>query len=326
MSKSLDSIKGPIKKELIQFETHFKESMKSQVALLDKIMYYIIQRKGKQIRPMFVFLSAKMFSDEIKESTFTAASLIEILHTASLVHDDVVDDAHLRRGFFSVSALWKNKVAVLVGDHLLVRGLTLALNKDEIYSLKAITKAFNEITEGELLQIEKARKLDIKEDIYYDIIKKKTASLMAAACSAGAHSTTKDKAISQQMWHFGEKVGIAYQIRDDLFDYGEGGSIGKPKGIDIKERKMTLPLIHVLNKSDRKTKRFIINTVKKHNKDSKKVNQVIKIVKDNGGLDYAAEVMLKYKNEALELLDHFPETPARNSLRELVNFAIDRKT
>ncbi len=326
MSKSLETIKGPIKKELKQFESHFKESMKSQVALLDKIMYYIIQRKGKQIRPMFVFLSAKMFSDNIDESTFTAASLIEILHTASLVHDDVVDDAHLRRGFFSVSALWKNKVAVLVGDHLLVRGLTLALDKDEIYSLKAITKAFNEITEGELIQIEKARKLDIKEDIYYDIIKKKTASLMAAACSAGAYSTTKDKEISEKMWQFGEKVGIAYQIRDDLFDYGEGGSIGKPKGIDIKERKMTLPLIHVLNKSDRKTKRFIINTVKKHNKDSAKVNQVIKIVKENGGLAYAAGVMQNYKNEALKLLEHFPETPARNSLRELVNFAIDRKT
>lgn len=324
MSKSLETIKGPIKKELIQFESHFKDSMKSNVALLDKIMYYIIQRKGKQIRPMFVFLSAKMFKDDIDESTFTAASLIEILHTASLVHDDVVDDAHLRRGFFSVSALWKNKVAVLVGDHLLVRGLTLALDKDEIFSLKAITKAFNEITEGELIQIEKARKLDIKEDIYYDIIRKKTASLMAAACSAGAYSTTKDKEISQQMWHFGEKVGIAYQIRDDLFDYGEGGSIGKPKGIDIKERKMTLPLIHVLNKSDRKTKRFIINTVKRHNKDNAKVKQVIKIVRDNGGLDYASEVMLRYKNEALELLSKFPETPARNSLRDLVNFAIDR--
>lgn len=300
--------------------------MKSQVALLDKIMYYIIQRKGKQIRPMFVFLSAKMFSDTIEENTYTAASLIEILHTASLVHDDVVDDAHLRRGFFSVSALWKNKVAVLVGDHLLVRGLTLALEKDQIFALKAITKAFNEITEGELLQIEKARKLDIKEDIYYDIIKKKTASLMAAACSAGAYSTTEDKELSEQMWTFGEKVGIAYQIRDDLFDYGEGGSIGKPKGIDIKERKMTLPLIHVLNKSDRKTKRFIINTVKKHNKNSKKVNEVIKLVKDNGGLEYAAGVMQKYKNEALELLSQFPPTPARESLRDLVNFAIDRET
>lgn len=326
MSKSLDTIKGPIKKELIQFESHFKDSMKSQVALLDKIMYYIIQRKGKQIRPMFVFLSAKMFTQDIQESTFTAASLIEILHTASLVHDDVVDDAHLRRGFFSVSALWKNKVAVLVGDHLLVRGLTLALDKDEIFSLKAITKAFNEITEGELLQIEKARKLDIKEDIYYDIIRKKTASLMAAACSAGAYSAIKDKEISEQMWHFGEKVGIAYQIRDDLFDYGDGGSIGKPKGIDIKERKMTLPLIHVLNKSDRKTKRFIINTVKRHNKDNAKVNQVIKIVKENGGLDYASQVMLRYKNEALELLEKFPNTPARTSLKDLVNFAIDRKT
>jgi len=325
MSKSLDNIKGPIKKELKQFESHFKDSMKSQVALLDKIMYYIIQRKGKQIRPMFVFLSAKMFRDNIEDSTFTAASLIEILHTASLVHDDVVDDAHLRRGFFSVSALWKNKVAVLVGDHLLVRGLTLALDKDEIFSLKAITKAFNEITEGELLQIEKARKLDIKEDIYYDIIKKKTASLMAAACSAGAYSATRDKEISEKMWQFGEKVGIAYQIRDDLFDYGEGGSIGKPKGIDIKERKMTLPLIHVLSKTDRKTKRFIINTVKRHNKDNTKVNQVIQIVKENGGLDYASEVMMRYKNEALELLESFPETPARNSLRDLVNFAIDRQ-
>lgn len=326
MIKSLETIKGPIKKELVQFESHFKESMKSQVALLDRIMYYIIQRKGKQIRPMFVFLSAKMFGDNIDDKTFTAASLIEILHTASLVHDDVVDDAHLRRGFFSVSALWKNKVAVLVGDHLLVRGLTLALEKDQIFALKAITKAFNEITEGELLQIEKARKLDIKEDIYYNIIRKKTASLMAAACSAGAHSTTGDLEISEKMWTFGEKVGIAYQIRDDLFDYGEGGSIGKPKGIDIKERKMTLPLIYVLNNADRKTKRFIINTVKNHNKNNKKVSEVIKIVKDNGGLEYATEAMLKYKNEALTLLDEFPGSPARTSLLDLVNFAIDRKT
>lgn len=325
MPKSLESIKGPVKKELIQFESHFKDSMKSQVALLDKIMYYIIQRKGKQIRPMFVFLSAKMFSDKIDQDTYTAASLIEILHTASLVHDDVVDDAHLRRGFFSVSALWKNKVAVLVGDHLLVRGLTLALDTDQIFALKAITKAFNEITEGELLQIEKARKLDIKEDIYYDIIRKKTASLMAAACSAGAYSTTKDLETSEKMKSFGEKVGIAYQIRDDLFDYGEGGSIGKPKGIDIKERKMTLPLIHVLNQADRKTKRFIIDTVKNHNKNAKRVKEVINLVKENGGLDYASKVMINYKNEALDLLEQFPASPAKTSLIDLVNFAIDRK-
>lgn len=324
MDRALSDIKKPIQEELIKFEDYFKDAMKSQVALLDKIMYYIVQRKGKHIRPMFVFLSAKMFEHDVNDDTFTAASLIEILHTASLVHDDVVDDAYYRRGFFSVSALWKKKVAVLVGDHLLVRGLTLALDKNQIYSLKAITKAFNEITEGELLQIEKARKLDIKEDIYFDIIRKKTASLMAASCSAGAYSTTKDESISEKMWTFGEKVGIAYQLRDDLFDYGEGGSIGKPKGIDIQEKKMTLPIIHVLSKCDSKTRRFIINTVKKHNNDNKRVNEVIKIVREQGGLDYAFKAMQQYKAEALDLLKSFPESEAKKSLRDLVTFAIDR--
>jgi len=325
MKKNLQSIKEPITAELKHFERHFKDAMKSDVALLDKIMYYIVQRKGKQIRPMFVFLAAKMFEDKIPDSTYTAASLVEILHTASLVHDDVVDDSHYRRGFFSVNAIWKNKIAVLVGDHLMERGLSLALEKNQIFALKAISRAFNEITEGELLQIEKARRLDIKEDIYYEIIRKKTASLMAAACSSGAYSTTADNSISDKMWQFGEKVGIAYQLRDDLFDYGEGGVIGKPKGIDIKEKKMTLPLIHVLSKSNKAQKKFIINTVKKHNQDSKRVTEVIKIVRENGGLEYASEAMQKYKLDALALLEEFPASVAKQSLIELVHFAIDRE-
>ena len=277
MSK-LDEIKAPIATELDSFEKKFRTSMKSNVALLDRVMYYIVQRKGKQVRPMFVLLCAKLHGG-IQESTYTAASLIELLHTATLVHDDVVDDALERRGFFSVNALWKNKIAVLVGDYLLAKGLLLSLEHNEHRILQITSNAVKEMSEGELLQIEKARRLDIREDIYYDIIRKKTASLIASACSAGTASVTKDEEKIEEMRTFGELIGIAFQIKDDLLDYGDD-DIGKPRGIDIKERKMTLPLIYALNQSNGREKRRIINTVKNNNNDPKKIDEVINFVRN----------------------------------------------
>jgi len=320
---SLKEIKKPIQKELDEFESKFKEYMSSKVPLLDKIMYYIVQRKGKQIRPLFVFLSAKLHQP-INTSTHIAASLIELLHTATLVHDDVVDDSYQRRGFFSVNALWKNKIAVLVGDYLLSKGMLLALDNEEFKILQIYSRSVKQISEGELLQLEKARKLDISEETYFEIIKAKTASLIAAACGTGAYSVTKDEAILDKMWRFGELVGTAYQIKDDIFDYG-GVDIGKPTGIDIKEKKMTLPLIHVLSKADKKEKRWILKTVKKHNENPKKVNELIQHVHDKGGVIYADRQMHKIKEEALAVLDEFPDTEARTSLKHLVKFVVERK-
>lgn len=319
----LDDIKKPIDAELDEFEKHFRESMRTQVALLDKIMYYIVQRKGKQVRPMFVFLSAKLCGT-INPNSFVAASLVELLHTASLVHDDVVDDSFERRGFFSINALWKNKIAVLVGDYLLSQGLLVALKNDAFEILKIMSNAVKEISEGELLQIEKARRLDIKEEIYYDIIRQKTASLIAASCAVGAASTTDDKTTIEKMRLFGEKIGMAFQIRDDLFDFGTD-DVGKPLGIDIKEKKMTLPLIYALNHAEKSDKSRIINIVKRYNEVPEKVAEVIDYVRKSGGLQYAEEVMVRYRNDAFDILRGFPESDVRNSLEQLVLFVTERK-
>ena len=272
---------------------------------------------------MFVFLTAKML-DDTNDMTYRAATLIELLHTATLVHDDVVDDSMQRRGFFSLNALWGNKIAVLVGDYLLSRGLLLSLEHGAFQLLQIVSNAVREMSEGELLQMEKARKLDITEEVYFNIIRQKTASLIASCCASGAASVSEDNELVEKMRLFGETVGIAFQIRDDLFDYGTDQSIGKPTGIDIKEKKMTLPLIYALSNSDRSEKRFIINTIKNHNTDEKRVTEVIDLVKKKGGIDYTVERMNEYRDKALEMLSEFPENPARQSLTELVNFVIDR--
>lgn len=291
--------------------------------MLDRIMRFIIKRKGKQMRPMFVFLAAKI-SGGVSEATYRASSLIELLHTATLVHDDVVDDANMRRSFFSVNALWKNKVAVLVGDYLLSKGLLLSLENNDFQILKIVSTAVKEMSEGELLQIEKTRKLDIREDIYFEIIRSKTASLLAAACAAGAWSATGDDLIAERFRSFGEKIGISFQIKDDLFDYGHD-NIGKPTGIDIKEKKMTLPLIYTLQQADDSTKRRIIYIVKNQNKDRKKVEEVIEIVKKSGGIAYAREKMMQYQREAMEILYTFPPSDARSALEELVQYVTERR-
>lgn len=321
---TLNDIKKPIQSHLEIFEKKFKDSMKSNVALLDIITRYIVKRKGKQMRPMFVFLSAGMHG-EINESTYTAASLIELLHTATLVHDDVVDDSNERRGFFSINALWKNKVAVLVGDFLLSKGLLLSLDQDEFQLLKIVSEATREMSEGELLQIEKARKLDISEEIYFEIIRKKTASLIASCCASGTHSVDAEEKTVKQMKLFGEKVGIAFQIKDDLFDYEFSNKTGKPNGIDIKEQKMTLPLIYLLNNSKWAEKRKIVNIVKNHNTNPEKVRFVIDKVNQSGGIEYTREKMKEYHKEALDILNKFPESEYKTALQQLVDFTIERK-
>ena len=306
------------------FEQKFKDSLKSNVSLLDRIMHYIIKRKGKQMRPMFVFLSAKLFG-KFEENTYRAASMIELLHTATLVHDDVIDEANLRRGFFSINALWKNKIAVLVGDFLLSRGLLLAVKHEEFELLRIMSTAVQDMSEGELLQIEKARKLDITEEVYFDIIRQKTATLIAACCASGANSVGQSKEVIEKMRLFGEKAGIAFQIKDDLFDYTQSTLIGKPTGIDIREQKMTLPLIQTLNTVDKKLKDYIINIIKNHHKDDKKVAEVIALVKENGGLDYATTRMQEYHNTALELLTEFDDNQAKQSLILLLDYVVNRK-
>ncbi|MBI2721861.1 MAG: polyprenyl synthetase family protein [Bacteroidetes bacterium] len=305
------------------FEEKFKGAMKSSVPLLDKITNYIVKRKGKQIRPMFVFLSAQNVG-EINESTYRAAALIELLHTATLVHDDVVDDSNERRGFFSVNALWKNKIAVLIGDFLLSKGLLLSLENDDFHILKIVSTAVREMSEGELLQIEKARKLDISEEIYFEIITKKTAALIAACCAAGVASITNDAKQIGLAKEFGTLTGIAFQIKDDLFDFGTD-DIGKPTGIDIKEKKMTLPLIYALNKSPWIEKRKIINIIKNHNEESEQVNKVIDFVHAKGGIDYATTIMHEYKIKALAVLKQLPANAANKSLENLLVYAIERK-
>ena len=306
------------------FESKFKNSLKTSVPLLDKIMHYIIKRKGKQMRPLFVFLTAKLFNN-VNESTYTAASLIELLHTATLVHDDIIDEANFRRGVFSINALWKNKISVLVGDFLLSRGLLLAVENEQFQLLKIMSTAVKEMSEGELLQIEKTRRLDITEEIYFEIIKKKTAALISACCEAGAVSTNADENDVLKMRAFGEKTGIAFQIKDDLFDYTQNPLIGKPTGIDIREKKMTLPLIYTLNNSDKKTKAFIINTIKNDSKNSKKVEQIINIVKEKKGLEYAKNKMDLFVNEALGILKEFENNESKSSLVDLVEYVVNRE-
>lgn len=312
-----------IEEELRIFETKFKEAARSHVPMLDRIMRYIVKRKGKQLRPMFVLLSAKLCGP-VQEATYRAASLVELLHTATLVHDDVVDDSLERRGFFSVYALWKNKVSVLVGDYLLAKGLLLSLDHDDFRILQIISDAVRRMSEGELMQIEKTRSLNLDEGVYFDIIKNKTASLLSSACAAGAWSASGDEELTQRMKLFGEKVGVAFQIKDDLFDYA-AANIGKPTGNDIKEKKLTLPLIYTLNNTDKKTKRELIYIIKNQNKVKAKVAYVIDAVKAAGGIEYALAKMEAYKAEAMGILKSFPDSAINAGFVDLVNFVTDRK-
>lgn len=309
--------------ELVIFEKEFREAVKSQVPLLDRIMRFIVNRKGKQLRPMFVLLSAKLFGD-VNRSTYRAASLVELLHTATLVHDDVVDESLERRGFFSTYALWKTKVSVLVGDYLLAKGLLLSLNHDDFRILQLLSEAVRQMSEGELLQIEKSRTLNIQEDIYFEIIKNKTGSLLASACAAGSYSTSQNEKLAEKMRLFGEKVGIAFQIKDDLFDYGNE-SIGKPTGNDIKEKKLTLPLIFTLNAVSKPVRRELIYIIKNQNKNKEKVKHIIDIVKSTGGIEYTNQKMVKYRDEALQILSEFENAEVKKALEELVRFTTDRK-
>ena len=321
----ISQIKKPIEKEMELFEKKFYESMSSKVALLNRITYYIVNRKGKQMRPMFVFLTAKMIADgTINERTYRGASVIELIHTATLVHDDVVDDSNRRRGFFSINALWKNKIAVLVGDYLLSKGLLLSIDNGDFDLLRIISVAVREMSEGELLQIEKARRLDITEDIYYEIIRQKTATLIAACCALGAKSVSDNEVQVETMRKFGELIGMAFQIKDDLFDYTDE-AIGKPTGIDIKEQKMTLPLIYALNNCTSKEKSWCINSIKNHNRDKKRVKEVIQFVKDKNGLSYAETKMAEFQQEALLLIQNFPTSIYKDSLVLMVNYVIERK-
>ena len=319
----VDEIIAPVKSEMSEFEDRFRESMKSQAPLLDKVTHYIIKRKGKQMRPLFIFLTAKMLG-EVSDKTYDAANLVELLHTASLVHDDVVDDANERRGFFSVNALWKNKIAVLVGDYMLSKILLLSIERENQELLAVVARAVREMSEGELLQIEKARKLDITEEVYYEVIRQKTASLIATCCEAGAISVDRmDQTDNMKL--FGETVGLAFQLKDDIFDYGEPGNIGKPTGLDIRERKMTLPLIYVLNNSPKEVRKELINIVKRHNENPKKVQRAVKLVIEHGGIDYAHKKMLELKEKALDMLKDIPDSDAKKALIGLVEYTTNRK-
>ncbi|MEM9675798.1 MAG: polyprenyl synthetase family protein [Cyclobacteriaceae bacterium] len=320
---SIQEIQAPIRQEMADFEVKFRDSMKSNVMLLDKIMSFIVRRKGKQVRPMFVFLSAGTVGD-ITEATYRGAALIELLHTATLVHDDVVDDSNYRRGFFSINALWKNKIAVLVGDYLLSKGMLLSVENEDYDLLKIVSTAVREIIEGELLQAEKARRLDITEEVYYEVIRQKTASLINSCCGVGAASVGATAEVVEKMRLFGEKVGIAFQIKDDLFDYGTA-EIGKPVGIDIKEKKMTLPLIYALNQASWGEKRRIIYIIKNQSEKAKKVREVIDFVKQSGGIGYATEAMHRFHEEAKQILYTFPDSDHKQSLSRLVSFTIERE-
>ena len=320
---TVKEIMAPINVEMNEFEVRFRESMRSKVPLLDKITHYVIKRKGKQMRPMFLFLSAKMLGD-ISDKTYDAATLVELLHTASLVHDDVVDDANERRGFFSLNALWKNKIAVLVGDFMLSKVLLLSIEKNNIRLLGIVARAVREMSEGELLQIEKARRLDITEEIYFDIIRQKTASLLATVCESAAVSVDREDQ-AENMRSFGELIGLAFQIKDDIFDYGSPGNIGKPTGLDIRERKITLPLIHTLNVCDKATKKELINIIKNHNEETKYVKRAVELVIQNGGIAYAHKRMMELKEEALVFLEKIPESEAKIALIGLVEYTTQRE-
>ena len=319
----INNIKQPIANELDLFEGKFKIAMKSNVALLDTIMTYIVKRKGKQVRPMFVFYCAKLFG-EVTDATYRGASLVELLHTATLVHDDVVDDSDERRGFFSINALWKNKIAVLVGDYLLSKGLLLAIKNKDFKLLEIVSTAVEQMSEGELLQIEKARNLNLSEEIYYDIIRKKTASLIASCCAMGAASAGANEEQIEQMRLFGECIGIAFQIKDDLLDYGDD-DIGKPTGIDLKEKKLTLPIIYTINHTDKTTRNFIVNSIKNHNTEKKRVAEVIKYVNEHEGIAYTRKAMIEYKQNALDILALQSNREIADKLAMLVEYIIDRK-
>lgn len=321
MSK-LDQIKAPIDHHLLAFESKFREAMRSSVPLLDTIMTYIVKRKGKQIRPIFVFFSASLFNG-VNDSTYRAASLVELLHTATLVHDDVVDDSDERRGFFSINALWKNKIAVLVGDYLLSRGLLLSVQNKDYHLLEIVSTAVREMSEGELLQIEKTRNLNLSEEVYFDIIRKKTASLIASCCAIGAASAGATPEQTEQMRLFGEKAGIAFQMKDDLLDYGSD-DIGKPTGIDLKEKKLTLPIIYTLNNADKETRKRIINIIKNEHHKKAKVAEVVDYVNAHNGIAYTREKMHKLKQEALAILDGMPNSEVKPALQALVDFIIER--
>ena len=320
---SVKEIMAPIDSEMNEFEVRFRESMKSKVPLLDKITHYIIRRKGKQMRPMFIFLTAKMLG-EMNDKAYDAASLVELLHTASLVHDDVVDDANERRGFFSVNALWKNKIAVLVGDFMLSRVLLLSIEKNNVRLLEIVARAVREMSEGELLQIEKARRLDITEEVYFDVIRQKTASLIATCCESGAVAVDRED-MAPSMRKFGELVGLAFQVKDDIFDYGTPGNIGKPTGIDIRERKMTLPLIYTLNTAPIEVKKEKIKNVKNHNENQKKVQRTIEMVHQHGGIAYAHKKMMELKEEAMNMLKDIPDSEAKRSIIGLVEYTTLRE-
>jgi octaprenyl-diphosphate synthase len=320
---SVKQIMAPINLEMEEFENRFRASMKSKIPMLDKVTHYIIRRKGKQMRPMFIFLTAKMLGN-INDKTYDGATLVELLHTASLVHDDVVDDANERRGFFSVNALWKNKIAVLVGDYMLSKVLLLSIEKNNTNLLEIIARAVKEMSEGELLQIEKARKLDITEEIYFDVIRKKTASLISTCCELGALSVGRlDQ--RENMREFGELIGICFQLKDDIFDYGEPGKIGKPTGLDIRERKMTLPLIYVLSNAPENIKKTLINTIKNHNENPKKVKNAVNLVIEYGGIEYTHKKMLEYKEKALRLIKDFPYSDSKESVIGLVEYTTNRE-
>lgn len=321
--EEIDLIKKPILEEMQIFEKRFRNSMVSNVALLNKITHYIVKRKGKQMRPMFVFLSAKLFG-EVNDNTYVGASLIELLHTATLVHDDVVDDANTRRGFFSINALWKNKIAVLVGDFLLSKGLILSMESKNYKLLDIVTKAVKEMSEGELLQIEKTRSLNLSEETYFEIIKQKTASLIAACCACGAASVDQDQQAIKDLHLFGEYTGLAFQIKDDLFDYGIGGDIGKPRGIDLKEKKLTLPVIHALNSADKKQRDHFIRVIKKKKHNRKKVAEVLDFVQEHNSLQYAHDKMIELKDKAIEILMRFQDSESRKGLETLLNYTINR--
>lgn len=319
----INEIKQPIAKEIDAFEIKFKDSMKSDAPLLNRITHYIVKSKGKQMRPMFVFFAAKLCGG-IVEATHRGAALVELLHTATLVHDDVVDNAYERRGFFSINALWKNKIAVLVGDYLLAKGLLLSVNNNEFALLKIVSEAVQQMSEGELLQIEKVRRMDISEALYFDVIRQKTASLIASCCACGAASAGADADTIEKMRLFGEKVGIAFQIKDDTFDFGTD-DVGKPLGIDIKEKKVTLPLIYALNRAEKTERKRIINLVKNHQDDPKKIQEIIDFVNSKDGVHYANQKMLTYQQEAFDILHQFPESDARTGLEQLVKYTTERK-
>lgn len=318
----INEIKKPIAADIDAFEERFKSSMQSSVPLLDRITHYIVKRKGKQIRPMFVFFSASICGG-INDSTHRGAALVELLHTATLVHDDVVDNSYQRRGFFSINALWKNKIAVLVGDFLLSKGLLLSIDNNDFELLRIVSEAVKQMSEGELLQVEKVRRMDVDEPVYYEVIRQKTASLIASCCACGAASAGADKKTIEKMRLFGEKIGIAFQIKDDMFDFGTD-DVGKPLGIDIKEKKVTLPLIYSLNHAPSSERKRIINLVKNHNDDPKKIAGIISFVNETGGLQYAETQMKKYQDEAFQILYTFPESDSRKGLEQLVRFTTER--